>query len=60
MTPPMRYIGRLLTRRTPDFLETSPGEASGDIWSSVTWSTIADHSLRTQAPAGATRLFCAR
>jgi hypothetical protein len=31
MTPPKRYMGTLFTRRTPDFFDTSPGEASGAI-----------------------------
>ena len=30
-TPPRMYMGMLLTRRTPAFLDTSPGEASGAI-----------------------------
>ena len=59
MTPPTRYTGRLFTRRTPDRRDTSPGEASGDICSSVRCSAMTAHSFRTQAPAGATLSFCA-
>ena len=43
----------LLTRRTPlRLLDCSPGDASGDITSSVL--VLIGYSFRTQAPAGVT------